>query len=66
MGTHANEGEDISGIGEAADLEDNANGGYPRGSRPRNVNVKSFSGDRRVGIYSEWRKDVLVTQMAYA
>eukprot|EP00972_Heterocapsa_arctica_P099239 14643379-Heterocapsa_arctica.AAC.1 len=66
MGTHANEGEDISEIGEAADLEENANGGHPHGGRPGNVNVKSFSGDRRVGIYREWRKDVLVTQMAYA
>jgi hypothetical protein len=67
MGTHATEGKDISGIGDAADLDDHANGGnFSHESRPRHVNVKPFSGDRKPGIYHEWRKDVLVTQLAYS
>eukprot|EP00972_Heterocapsa_arctica_P056340 8311326-Heterocapsa_arctica.AAC.1 len=60
MGTPATEGEDISGIGEAADLGDNANGGnFHHESRPRHVSVKPFSGDCKPGIYRDWKKDVL-------
>eukprot|EP00972_Heterocapsa_arctica_P088261 13015206-Heterocapsa_arctica.AAC.1 len=66
MGTHVVEEEDISGIG-GADLGDLANGGnFNHESFPRHVNVKAFSGDRKPGIYCEWKKDVMVKQMAYA
>eukprot|EP00972_Heterocapsa_arctica_P095661 14107960-Heterocapsa_arctica.AAC.1 len=67
MGTHVNEDEDISGIGTGADLGDMMSGGnFHHESRPRHVNVKAFNGDRKPGIYREWKKDVLFMQMAYA
>jgi hypothetical protein len=49
------EDADVGGIGGKGHHE----------SRPRHVHVKGFSGDRRPGVYREWRKDVLVTQLAY-
>eukprot|EP00972_Heterocapsa_arctica_P035089 5167564-Heterocapsa_arctica.AAC.1 len=59
MGEQPAEDEDISGV-DRADIGDLANGGNLNyESRPRHVNIKAFSGDRKPGVYREWKKDVM-------
>jgi len=40
-----------------------ASGSYPQ--HARHVNVQTFSGDRKPGVYKEWKKDVRITALAY-
>ena len=40
-------------------------GGGAFAQHARHVNVAPFGGDRKPGVYKEWRKDIRVTSLAY-
>ena len=58
------------GDGDAATQPSGSSGGGTFGGgafaqHARHVNVAPFGGDRKPGVYKEWRKDIRVTSLAY-
>ena len=53
------------GDGDAATQPSGSNGDGTFAQHARHVHVQPFAGDRKPGVYKEWRKDVRITALAY-